>query len=136
MSGCLKWSVIVTSENNVVASVQERSAENRNSADRASQPRRQPKYHVILWNDDDYSFWYVIAIMKALFHHAAEKGYEIAKQVHTAGKAIVLTTTGEHAELTRDQIHAYGKDALVARCAGSMSSSIEPESWRISLLCQ
>ena len=26
------------------------------------------------------------------------------------GRAIVLTTTREHAELKRDQIHAYGKD--------------------------
>lgn len=126
----------MASENNVAASVHQRSAENRNSADGASQPRRQPEYHVILWNDHDHSFWYVIAMMKALFHHAAEKGYEIAKQVHTAGRAIVLTTTREHAELKRDQIHAYGRDALVARCAGSMSSSIEPECWRISLLCQ
>jgi ATP-dependent Clp protease adaptor protein ClpS len=39
----------------------------------------------------------------------------------------VLTTTREHAELKRDQIHAFGKDALVGDCKGSMSSSIEPE---------
>jgi ATP-dependent Clp protease adaptor protein ClpS len=32
----------------------------------------------------------------------------------------------EHAELKRDQIHAYGKDTLLDRCKGSMSASIEP----------
>jgi ATP-dependent Clp protease adaptor protein ClpS len=40
---------------------------------------------------------------------------------------IVLTTTKEHAELKRDQIHAFGPDPLSSRsCAGSMSSVIEP----------
>jgi len=39
---------------------------------------------------------------------------------------IVLTTTFEHAELKRDQIHAYGKDSRISRCKGSMSATIEP----------
>ena len=38
-----------------------------------------------------------------------------------------MHTTKEHAELKRDQIHAFGKDVLIPRCAGSMSASIEPE---------
>jgi hypothetical protein len=33
----------------------------------------------------------------------------------------------EHAELKRDQIHAFGADRLIARSKGSMSASIEPE---------
>ena len=41
------------------------------------------------------------------------------------GKAVVLTTTLEHAELKRDQIHAYGKDHLEGS-KGSMWSTIEP----------
>ncbi len=56
------------------------------------------------------------------------KGYEVAKEVDTVGRAVCLTTTLEHAELKRDQIHAYGKDTLIARCQGSMSASIEAES--------
>jgi ATP-dependent Clp protease adaptor protein ClpS len=32
----------------------------------------------------------------------------------------------EHAELKRDQIHAYGKDPRMERCKGSMSAIIEP----------
>ena len=34
--------------------------------------------------------------------------------------------TLEHAELKRDQIHAYGRDRLLARSSGSMTSFIEP----------
>ena len=93
----------------------------------AHKPKRQPRYHVILWDDNDHSYEYVIAMMRKLFGHGVERGYEIAKEVDSRGRAICLTTTREHAELKRDQIHAFGKDSLIARCAGSMTSTIEPE---------
>src|SRR5688572_15538458 len=79
-------------------------------------PKRQPRYHVILWNDDDHSFEYVIEMMQKLFNHQKERGFQIADEVHRQGKAIVLTTTMEHAELKRDQVHAYGPDKMIARC--------------------
>lgn len=91
------------------------------------QPKRQPRYHVILWNDDDHTYEYVVLMMRKLFGHAVEKGVEIAVEVDTSGRAICLTTTLEHAELKRDQIHAFGADPLLPRCQGSMSASIEPE---------
>jgi len=89
-------------------------------------PKQQPRYHVILWDDNDHSYEYVVAMMQQLFGHSAEKGYQIAKQVDTDGRAVVLTTTKEHAELKRDQIHAFGKDKLIDRCQGSMWATIEP----------
>jgi ATP-dependent Clp protease adaptor protein ClpS len=89
--------------------------------------RRQPPYNVILHNDDDHTFQYVITMMQQLFGHPVEKGYQIALEVHNSGRAVVLTTTKEHAELKRDQIHAFGPDPLSSReCKGSMSASIEP----------
>ena len=90
-------------------------------------PKRQPRYHVVLWNDDDHSFDYVIQMMRALFGHPEPKGEQIAVEVDARGKAICLTTTMEHAELKRDQIHAFGRDAGITRCKGSMAASIEPE---------
>jgi ATP-dependent Clp protease adaptor protein ClpS len=92
----------------------------------AKKPKRQPRYSVILWNDDDHSYPYVMVMLQELFGHALEKGYQLAVEVDTGGRAIVLTTTREHAELKRDQIHAYGKDDLIAGCKGSMSATIEP----------
>ena len=88
-------------------------------------PKQQPRYHVILWDDDDHSYDYVIEMMQVLFGHEVERGYEIAKTVDNDGRAICLTTTLEHAELKRDQIHAYGKDERMSRCQGAMSSTIE-----------
>lgn len=89
-------------------------------------PKRQPRYNVILWDDTDHSYDYVILMMKQLFRYPIERGYQIAKEVDHSGRAICLTTTLEHAELKRDQIHAFGKDELVAGCKGSMTCSIEP----------
>jgi ATP-dependent Clp protease adaptor protein ClpS len=93
---------------------------------RRKQPKRQPRYHVILWDDNEHTYAYVMVMLRELFGHPLEKGFELAKQVDTRGKVIVLTTTREHAELKRDQIHAYGKDDAIHGCSGSMWATIEP----------
>lgn len=89
-------------------------------------PKQQPRYNVILWDDNHHTYAYVMMMMLEVFKYPLEKGFEIAKEVDTQGRVIVLTTTKEHAELKRDQIHAYGKDALISGCKGSMWSTIEP----------
>src|SRR5688572_25786195 len=93
---------------------------------REEKVRRQPPYHVILLNDDDHSYAYVILMLKELFGHPVEKGFKLAEQVDTTGRAVVLTTTREHAELKQDQIHAYGPDPTIERCKGSMTAVVEP----------
>lgn len=94
--------------------------------DTQEQTRRQPPYHVILLNDNDHTYEYVIVMLKDLFGYPWEKGYQLAKEVDTRGRAIVCTTTLERAELKRDQIHAYGPDPRIPRCKGSMQAVIEP----------
>jgi len=93
---------------------------------RDEKTKRLPPYHVILMNDDDHTFDYVIHMMQRLFGHPVEKGYQIAVEVHSKGRVIVDTTSKERAELKRDQIHAFGADPLLPRCQGSMSATIEP----------
>lgn len=93
---------------------------------RQEKVKKQPPYHVILHNDDDHTFEYVILMLKQLFGHPEEKGYQLAYDVHTQGRVVVDTTTKERAELKRDQIHAFGPDPRLPRCKGSMSASIEP----------
>ncbi len=89
-------------------------------------PALLPPYHVVLLNDDDHTYDYVIEMVKVIFAYPDEKGYQLAKAVDRDGRVILLTTHRELAELKRDQIHAYGVDARVATCKGSMSSVIEP----------
>jgi ATP-dependent Clp protease adaptor protein ClpS len=87
-----------------------------------------PPYDVILLDDDDHSFEYVVRMLKTLFGHPLEKGYRMAMEVHTTGRVVVATTNLEQAELKRDQVHAFGPDPLVPRCKGSMSATVEPAS--------
>ena len=88
--------------------------------------KKLPPYHVILLNDDDHSYEYVITMLKQLFGHPEERGFQMAKEVDEHGRVIVDTTSKERAELKRDQIHAYGPDKHIPRCQGSMSATIEP----------
>ena len=87
-----------------------------------------PPYNVVLLDDDDHSYEYVILMLKKVFGHPIEKGYQMAQEVDATGRVIVATTNLEQAELKRDQIHAFGPDPFVPRCKGSMSAIIEPAS--------
>lgn len=89
-------------------------------------PRLLPPYHVVLLDDDEHTYDYVIEMLRKLFGYPYEQAYQMAVEVDTMGRAVVDTTTKERAELKRDQIHSYGRDGHVRSCAGSMSSVIEP----------
>ena len=96
--------------------------------DRSAAPatRLQPPYHVILHDDNDHTFEYVVEMLGRVFGHPPPRGWAMAWTVHREGRCVVDTTTRERAELKRDQIHAYGRDGRIPRCQGSMSASIEP----------
>jgi ATP-dependent Clp protease adaptor protein ClpS len=81
--------------------------------------RKLPPYNVVLLNDDDHSFDYVIAMLQQLFGYPREKGYQMAYEVHTQGRVIVCTTSLERAELKRDQIPIRSSRAARDRCPPS-----------------
>ena len=87
-----------------------------------------PPYNVVLLDNDDHSYEYVILMLKRVFGHSIKKAYEMAVEVDTAGRVVVLTTHLEEAELKRDQIQGFGPDPLIPRCEGSMSATVEPAS--------
>jgi ATP-dependent Clp protease adaptor protein ClpS len=89
-------------------------------------PSKLPPFNVILLNDDDHTYEYVIEMLKVLFAFPEERGFQLAKEVDREGRVILMTTHKELAELKRDQIHAYGVDRQVATCKGSMSAVVEP----------
>jgi len=113
-------------ETNAVVAEPVEETVSRREAEKNKKPKKQPPYNVILWDDQFHTHSYVIAMMQRLFGHPVTKGFEIADEVDTRGRAIVLTTTREHAELKRDQIHSFGKDDVIDNCKGSMSATIEP----------
>jgi len=99
--------------------------ERRPEAKRQRKKRRVPRYHVILWDDDLHSFEYVERMLGELFGHSPPQCHQMALTVHIQGKVVVFSGTKEHAELKRDQIHAYGKDDSIRGCKGSMYATIE-----------
>ena len=89
-------------------------------------PKQLPPFNVVLLDDDDHTYEYVIEMLGKVFSYPKEKAFQLAKEVDSSGRVIVLTTHKERAELKRDQILAYGRDFRIAACQGSMSAIIEP----------
>jgi ATP-dependent Clp protease adaptor protein ClpS len=83
-------------------------------------------WNVVLIDDDEHSYEYVIRMMQELFGHPLEKGFKIAQAVDKDGRAVCLTTHKEHAELKCEQILAFGRDPLMRVSKGSMTAIIEP----------
>jgi len=85
-----------------------------------------PQYNVVLLDDDDHTYDYVIEMLMDIFGHSAEVAYKMTCEVDARGRVIVDTTHKDRAELKRDQIHGYGADWRMPRSKGSMSATIEP----------
>jgi ATP-dependent Clp protease adaptor protein ClpS len=88
---------------------------------------RLPQYKVILLDDNDHTYEYVIEMLGQLFGHSHLAAFKMAKEVDTLGRVIVDTTHKERAELKRDQIHAYGPDWRLMHSRGSMNAILEEE---------
>ena len=95
-------------------------------ADVDAKVKRAPLYHVILHDDPNHTYEYVIEMLMKLFAKSFEEAFEHAEEVDRTGVTIVDTTTLERAELKCDQIKAYGPDWRSKGCPGSMYSTIEP----------
>lgn len=93
-----------------------------------SKPRvvHLPRFNVVLLDDNDHTYDYVIEMLMKVFNHSREQAFLMACEVDAAGRVVVATTTLERAELKRDQIHSFGADWRIPHCKGSMSACIEP----------
>ena len=85
-----------------------------------------PQYHVVLLDDNDHTYEYVIEMLMQLFGHSGLKAFRMACEVDLTGRVVVDTTTKERAELKRDQIRSYGPDWRLDHSKGSMAATVEP----------
>ena len=90
-----------------------------------AETRLAPNYNVVLLNDDDHTYEYVIEMLGRLFGYGLEKSFQMAREVDATGRVIVWTGSLEQAEVKRDRIHGYGADPRIPHCKGSMSAIIE-----------
>jgi ATP-dependent Clp protease adaptor protein ClpS len=88
--------------------------------------RLLPLYHVVLLDDDEHTYDYVVEMLGALFFLPLETAYQHAVEVDTQGRTIVITCELPQAEFARDQIHGYGADPRMATSKGSMKAVIQP----------
>jgi ATP-dependent Clp protease adaptor protein ClpS len=85
-----------------------------------------PLYHVVLLDDDEHTYQYVVEMLSEIFCLSADAAFRHAVEVDTVGRTVVMTCEKEQAEFGRDQIHAYGADPRMEISKGSMSAIIEP----------
>jgi len=85
-------------------------------------------YHVIILNDDEHSFDYVIEMLQAVFNMSYSTALGHTMEADSTGSSIVLTTNLEEAEQKRDQVHAYGPDWRMPNSRGSVAALVEPAS--------
>jgi len=87
--------------------------------------RRADRWNVVLLDDDDHTYAYVVEMLGAIFGHDAATAFRMASEVDGTGRVIVFTGPRETAEFKQGRIHAYGPDPRIPRCAGAMSAVIE-----------
>lgn len=73
-------------------------------------PKKLPPYAVVVLNDDEHTFEYVIDTFRKVFGYQEQKCFKLAESIHLSGRAIVWSGPKEVAELKRDQIVGAGPD--------------------------
>jgi ATP-dependent Clp protease adaptor protein ClpS len=85
-----------------------------------------PLYRVVLLDDNDHTYDYVIEMLQKIFIFSLDQAYRHAEEVDRCGRTVLITCELPAAEFARDQIQAYGPDWRLARSRGSMSAVVEP----------
>jgi len=96
------------------------------SSSQRALPAHEPLVHVVLLDDDEHTYEYVVRMLCTLFSYSVREAFAMAREVDTTGRVVVATTHRERAELKCEQIAGFGPDPLVATSHGSMRARIEP----------
>lgn len=88
--------------------------------------RKAPLFNVVLLDDDEHTYAYVIEMLMRLFLFGEASAYRHAVEVDTLGRTVVLTSELEQAQFACDQIHGFGRDPRMAISRGSMRAVVEP----------
>jgi ATP-dependent Clp protease adaptor protein ClpS len=83
-------------------------------------------WNVVLLDDQDHSYAYVIDLLGRVFGHSRRSAFELARTVDTQGRAVVATVHRELGELRVQQIAGFGADPLLWQSRGSMHALLEP----------
>lgn len=85
----------------------------------------EPLWHLVLLDDDEHTYDYVIEMLGAIFGYGREKAFALARMVDGHGRVTVETASKEQVTRHQGQIHSFGRDHRIPACKGSMSAIVE-----------
>lgn len=84
-----------------------------------------PTYHLILLDDDEHTYAYVVEMLGRIFGYAREKSFALASIVDNESRVVLETANYSQVIRHQEQVHAYGSDHRIPHCKGSMSAVVE-----------
>lgn len=100
--------------------------EQRTTTHNATGSQLAPLYNVILLDDDQHTYPYVVEMLQALIGCPMSWAFQMAVEVDTTGRVILDCTTLEEAQILQNKVHGYGADPRSAHSEGSMTAILEP----------
>ena len=91
----------------------------------ATEASLESLYHLILLDDNDHTYQYVVEMLGRIFGYGKDKAFAIAAQVDNGGHSIVETVAYDTALKHQLLVHAYGADPRIDHSVGSMSAVLE-----------
>jgi ATP-dependent Clp protease adaptor protein ClpS len=86
-----------------------------------------PLYQVILFDDDEHSYPYVIEMLGNIFGIEPQEANRIAYEVDFLGEAVVVRCPYEEAVEGCQRITSYGPDPRLENSRGSMNATVQPD---------
>ena len=116
------------SDSNQVVEPQPPAAQPAPKPDTKPKAGELPPYHVVLLDDNEHTYEYVIDMLQSLFGHSEEQSFLLAEQVDRTGRAVVCTTHKERAELKREKYRPHRAALPLARLGrqGRTASAATP----------
>ena len=81
-----------------------------------------PLYQVVLLDDDDHTYDYVIEMLQKIFIFSFDQAYRHAEEVDRYNRTVLIKCELGEAEFARDQVHSYGPDWRLPRPSHCMAS--------------
>src|SRR5262245_40117107 len=89
--------------------------------------RRVPPFHVVLANDDDHSFEFVVDVLRKVLGCPLERAQQLTLEAHTSGRSVIWTGPREVAELKAEQVQTFHEVRdRDSRDLGPLTCTVEP----------
>ena len=83
-------------------------------------------WNVVLLDDDEHTYEYVIEMLSQLFGYDIETAYRMACEVDKMGEVVIYSAEREIAEMECRRVLNYGRDPRMHTSRGSMRAVVVP----------